>query len=86
VPCTPASTDDDWEFQTWRDAENYGLSDQQCESAFPKLFIEIEKSVASRQLSNITSQDLDSQKWLHGMVRGMVYNGEVLYLTARAIV
>lgn len=78
VPYIQAPDDASWEFQASRDADNYGLSDQQCKTAFPKLFGEIEKSVASRQLSNITAEDLDSQKWLNGMVRGMVYNGEVL--------
>ena len=85
VPYIEAPDDANWEFQASRDADNYGLSEQQCKAAFPKLFGEIEKSVASRQLSKITVEDLDSQKWLHGMVRGMVYNGEVLYLSARDI-
>ena len=75
-PCSPVPADENWEFQAWRDAENYGLSDHQCETAFPKLFVEIDKSVARRG-TNITFHDIDSQKQLNGMVRAMVYNGQV---------
>ena len=75
-PCGPVPVDESWEFQAWRDAENYGLSDEQCEAAFPKLFVEIDKAIGRRR-TNITFEDLDSQKQLDGMVRGMVYNGEV---------
>lgn len=85
VPCIQAPDDEKWEFEAWRDAENYGLSDQQCKAAFPKLFGQIENSVASRRISKITQEDLDSQKWLNGMVRGMVYNGELLIIHAEGL-
>jgi hypothetical protein len=85
VPCVPAPDHEQWEFQTRRDAENYGLSDYQCRAAFPKLFDQVEKSVATRRISKITKEDLDSQKWLNGMVRGMVYNGELLIIHAEGL-
>jgi hypothetical protein len=67
-----------WEFQVERDGDGYGLTDEQCSSAFPKLYVEIDKAVARRKDKHITKEELDSRKWLNGMVRGMVYNGEVL--------
>jgi hypothetical protein len=61
-----------------RDGDNYGLTDEQYSSAFPKLYAEIDKAVARRKDKHITKEELDSRKWLNGMVRGMAYNGEVL--------
>ncbi|KAI9874887.1 MAG: hypothetical protein M1830_009177 [Pleopsidium flavum] len=68
-----------WEFQVDRDGDNYGLTDEQCESAFPKLFVEIEKSIAARKDNPITFEEFDSRPVTDGMVRALVYNGE-LYL------
>jgi len=66
-----------WEFVAERDGDNYGLSDEQCQIAFPKLFVEIEKSVAKRKDRPITFRELNSRKLENGMVRGVIYRGEV---------
>lgn len=76
-PCISTDAVGEWEFQAWRDANDYGLSDAQCSAAFPKLFIEIDRAVVRRE-TNITIADLDSQKPLDGMIRAMIYNGEVM--------
>ena len=73
----PPSSELKWEFQVERDGENYDLTDEQCSAAFPKLYTEIDKAVARRKDKHITKEELDSRKWLNGMLRGMVYNGEV---------
>ncbi|KAL1969247.1 hypothetical protein VTN77DRAFT_501 [Rasamsonia byssochlamydoides] len=72
-----------WEFLPTRDADNYGLSDAQCQLAFPKLFVEIDKSVALRTSSNrpITWKELNSRKVGDGMVRVIVHRGE-LYIVS----
>ncbi|KAJ5485676.1 hypothetical protein N7539_005664 [Penicillium diatomitis] len=76
---TPSSTENDtWEFNTKRDALNYGLSDEQCQLAFPKLFVDIEKSAALKKaISPITFDDLDSREVEDGMVRAMIVQGQL---------
>lgn len=71
-PSAPA-----WEFVASRDANNYGLSREQCGAAFPKLFAEIDKSVAARKGKNISFEDVDSRQMGSGEVRAMVYDGQV---------
>lgn len=66
-----------WEFLVERDGDNYGLSDEQCQIAFPKLFVEIEKSAARRKDKPITFKELNSRKLQDAMVRGVIDRGEV---------
>lgn len=66
-----------WEFDVEGDANNYGLTDEQCGLAFPKLFLELESSQAKRKGSPITLKEFDSREVTDGMVRGFVHNGEV---------
>ncbi|KAI1978859.1 hypothetical protein LOZ53_002808 [Ophidiomyces ophidiicola] len=66
-----------WEFVATRDADNYGLSRAQCHSAFPKLYVEIQRSVSERQAKKITYEELNSTRLEDAMVRAMVYNGEL---------
>lgn len=68
---------EEWKFDVNRDGDNYGLTDHQCDSAFPKLFVEIEKSVALRKDNHITFEELDSRPVTDGMVRAIVHDGEV---------
>lgn len=74
---SPETNDGKWEFVPARDAEDYGLSREQCRIAFPKLFVEIEKSVAARKDKPITAKELNSKKVGEGMVRVIVHQGEV---------
>jgi hypothetical protein len=68
-----------WQFVSARDADNYGLNEEQCNVAFPKLFVELEKSVQQRKenRSMIIAQDVRSRRIEDGMVRGLIYDGEV---------
>lgn len=66
-----------WKFETARDGDNYGLSRAQCQTAFPKLYIEIEKAVVARRGRNITFDELNSKPLRHSMGRAMVYQGAV---------
>ena len=66
-----------WEFLVQRDGQNYGLSEEQCRTAFPKLFLEIDKSALLRQEARITYKELDSRNVEDGMVRGIIDQGEV---------
>jgi hypothetical protein len=66
-----------WEFIVERDGNNHGLSEEQCRAAFPKLFVEIDKSASLRTENKVTFKDLDSRNVEDGMVRGIIDRGEV---------
>lgn len=66
-----------WEFVVDRDGENYGLSEEQCQIAFPKLFYEVDKSAAARQKKKISWKEVDNTVIEDGMVRGLIHQGEV---------
>lgn len=77
-PCSPSpSPDKPWIFDPARDANNHGLSEEQCRIAFPKLFVEIDKSANERWNRTISYKEIDSIEIGDGMVRAVVYNGEV---------
>ena len=67
-----------WEFVTERDSNNHGLSEEQCRIAFPKLFIEIDKSASLRGERPITFKEVDEVRVDEGMVRGVIDHGEVM--------
>ncbi|KAJ5641250.1 hypothetical protein N7490_005250 [Penicillium lividum] len=66
-----------WEFVVGRDGQNHGLSDEQCRIAFPKLFVEIDKSASLKQENHISYKELDSRNVEDGMVRGIIDQGEL---------
>ncbi|KAL5357372.1 glycosyl transferase family 90-domain-containing protein [Aspergillus floccosus] len=66
-----------WEFEVQRDGDNHGLSDEQCRAAFPKLFVELDKSASFHEENPIRFQDLDGMAVEDGMVRGIIENGEL---------
>lgn len=70
----------DWEFVAERDANDHGLSEEQCRRAFPKLFVEVDKSALLRADNHITYKELDSRSVEDGMGRAMVYRGQVCWL------
>jgi hypothetical protein len=68
-----------WSFDHHRDQRNFGLSDDQCDAAFPDLYREIDRAVAWRKnskLRNITPEQLDVS-WKTELLRAMIYNGQV---------
>ena len=75
ISTTPSNAS--WEFVAERDALNHGLSDDQCRLAFPKLFVEIDKSASLKQETRITYKDLDSREVENGMVRAVIDQGQV---------
>ncbi|KAJ5937509.1 hypothetical protein N7454_003851 [Penicillium verhagenii] len=66
-----------WDFVVGRDGQNHGLSEEQCQIAFPRLFIEIDKSAQLNQETLISYKDLDSRTVEDGMVRGIIDQGEL---------
>lgn len=76
------SSNGSWEFVTDRDANNHGLSEEQCRIAFPKLFVEIDKSASLRAERPISFAELDDVPVEDGMVRGIIDHGEVSVIRA----
>ncbi|EEP76529.1 hypothetical protein UREG_01378 [Uncinocarpus reesii 1704] len=66
-----------WRFVTSEHGDDYGLGRVQCRIAFPKLFAEIEKSVSARRGKKIEYEELASRTLEDGMVRAIIYNGEL---------
>ena len=69
--------DSSWEFQVEKDGNDHGLSEEQCRAAFPKLFVELDKSASFRESNPIQFKDVDSMTVEDGMVRGIIDHGEV---------
>ena len=79
IPGPPKST---WKFQYGRDDKNEGLSQGQCDVAFPGLYEDI--NLGKRywgDAGNITASEIDKIKLVNGMTRAMIYNGQ-LYIIA----
>ena len=70
-----------WTFDPTRDAENYGLSDAQCSSAFPKLYTSIHEMVARHSSNPIKQKHLDAELTGNAAVtlpvKVMIFEGEL---------
>ena len=66
-----------WEYTYARDGGNEALSTDQCNAAFPGLFEDIHRAVTLRRSNYVKLEELTSMKMYKGMVRAMIYNGEV---------
>ena len=73
----PAAFDGAWNYR--RDRNNLHLTHEQCDQAFPDLFVEIERASAERKSRRITLKELDSIPQKTGYVRAMIYDGEVSF-------
>lgn len=71
-----------WEFLVDRDANDHGLSEDQCRIAFPKLFSELDKSVGLRSEDPISYTELRGREVEDGMVRCIIDRGEVCNLNS----
>ncbi|MCJ1286564.1 hypothetical protein MMC26_005910 [Xylographa opegraphella] len=66
-----------WEFRYGRDDGNEGLTPDQCAHAFPGLFEDIKRAKDARGGKKIEKSDLDAMVVYKGMVRAMIYAGEL---------
>ena len=77
---TPSGSDGnvEWFFNTTRDERNYRLTAEQCGTAFPGLFSEIERAVAYRRAKgDITLSDVDTSWKKDGVVRALIIDQQV---------
>ena len=81
---TDETTSASWLFDPIQDAENYGLSDAQCASAFPKLYPSIHEMVARHSSNPIQAKHLDTKMTgQHAVtlpVKAMIYQGELFVI------
>jgi hypothetical protein len=74
----PDSLLDGWDFITQRDERNFGLSNEQCEKAFPDYYKEIDRAVTYfQEKGNVTEEEVDIE-WRGGeIVRVIIYERQV---------
>jgi hypothetical protein len=80
TPSVSSSTEThkEWKFDAARDSRAYGLTTEQCESAFPGLFTEIERAVAYRKsVGQISPEDIDISSRDPGVVQAMILDQQV---------
>ena len=77
VPTEGESPKKDLAWDVQRDWLNYRLTDEQCDTTFPRLFEELDKSRADRGNRKITLKELNSIPRKNGYVRGLVYEQQV---------
>ena len=75
-----AATDSQWVYRYERDGAEEGLREAQCQSAFPGLGEDIERAVKGREGRPVMVEELNALKMYKGMVRAMVYKGEVDFI------
>ncbi|KAL4886019.1 glycosyl transferase family 90-domain-containing protein [Aspergillus karnatakaensis] len=79
------SRDELWEFEYKRDALNAGLSESQCNAAFPGLFEDVARGKAYwRSQGGLSTADLDDIPLNFGMGRARIAKGELYVLAIRA--
>ncbi|TKA67354.1 hypothetical protein B0A55_09686 [Friedmanniomyces simplex] len=75
-----------WEFSYKRDRRNYGLSEEQCSVAFPKLYKEVDRAVAYRKKrGNVTLEELDVGWRGDGIVRALIHDNQLYIVDAHGV-
>ena len=73
-----------WTFDPLKHSENYGLSDLQCSSAFPKLYTSIDEMVARHTSNPIRADSLDAEMTgdhaVTGPVKALIFKGELFVI------
>lgn len=79
-PQTAAQPSDGWTYSYRRDWQNYGLTEEQCEAAFPSYGGEIDGAAAYRRGNKIKESDIETGWRGDGIVRAMIWDNQ-LYIT-----
>jgi hypothetical protein len=70
----------EWAYNPSVHANDYSLTGPQCRSAFPKLFVELDKSVALYRDKPITFKSIDARPHTDGQVRVLIHKGRMRIL------
>lgn len=76
---------DAWTFDWARDADNHGLSEEQCDSAFPELWKEIERSEEYWREKKISAQNIELFKGNDGGVRVLLTNSTLRIIRTKGL-
>lgn len=76
---------DPWQFNATRDANNYALSSEQCDVAFPDFYKEVDRAVSLRreQLGHIKVNDTALDWREEGVFRALIHNNKLRILETR---
>lgn len=78
--------DHDWAFDYARDRRSHGLSQEQCEAAFPLLYNEIDRAVAYRRaIGKVSEEDVNAEWRREGIVRAMIRDNQLYVIEARGV-
>ena len=77
----------DWRFDYARDGKNYGLSEEQCNLAFPELYQEVDRAVAYRRKigQNVSLEDVEVGWRGDGIVRAMIRDNQLYVIDAHGV-
>lgn len=77
----------DWRYDYARDGKNYGLSEEQCNLAFPELYEEVDRAVAYRRAvgQNVSLQDMEVGWRGDGIVRAMIRDNQLYVIDAHGV-
>lgn len=70
----------EWKFDWQRDGHKLGLSDEQCDAAFPGLYQDLELVARRRKGKKLTLHDMERDMRPWGALRAMIYDGQVCLL------
>lgn len=75
----PTKSPNGWTFNHKQDARNYGLSEEQCNIAFPELFKEVDRAVQYRKdtWGPITPDENDVEWRGDGIVKAMIHDNQL---------
>ena len=74
-----------WEYNYERDSKDLGLSDDQCNAAFPGLFQDVNLGMKYwDRRGNITQQNLDDIHLVQGVTRAMIFEGSLYVITSKS--
>lgn len=78
---------DEWAFDAKRDARNLGLSDTQCDAAFPKLYTELDRAMEHLGPRSVRQNQIriweNDEPYPHGQVHVLIYEGQVCVLPGK---
>lgn len=76
-----------WEFNHRRDAQNYGLSEEQCNVAFPELYKEIDRAVQHRKdkWGKITPDETEVAWRGDGIVKAMIHDNQLYVIDPHVV-
>lgn len=81
------ATNSGWQFDYKRDGKNYGLTEEQCNVAFPELFKEIDRAVEHRKekWGEITLDEVEVGWRGDGIVRAMIHDNQLYVIDPHAV-